>query len=664
MRDASRRLTPLRPSQPQHGRRSGLPGVSAAAGIAALTGVALAAFAPVLHNGFVNWDDPTVIVDNSNLGRSSVFAWAFSTTLIGHYQPLAWLVWSAAAWLFGKSAPAFHALSLAGHVANAWLVYALTRRLVDDGPLAPVQRHAAGLIAAAIFLLHPSSVETVAWASAFPYILSLGALLVSCLAYLDRRPGLALGCYAASLLIRPIAIGFPVVVALVYLVRSDDRRTATFSRTAGTVLPFAALASAAAIVEWRSRDVATFHEVGLGSRFTMAVAAPFVYLGRILWPVRLSPLDPLPMSPSFELLPFAAGLVGLLAATLGAWMLRRRRPLAAAAWVAYLALLAPVAGLTPSGLQATADRYLYAPSVVVSVSAGATLARLLAPTARGVLVAPMTAAALLLLGTSTWRQTHYWRDSIALWTRAAELDPQNDVATYNLAIALADAGREDDAVRRYEQTLALVPDHDLARRDLDRIRASRAERDGDRLAAAGDLDAAADRYAQAIGLDANRPHTRASLGMVLVRRGRFRDAAEQLTLAVGGGVTDPDVANALGFALVQTGEASRAVEVLGRAQSEHPDDINLTHNLARLLATAQQPRVRDGERALRLALDVCERTANRDPRALDTLAAAYAAAGQVEQARAAALRAIARARELGDERTAAEIAAHAAAFGR
>jgi hypothetical protein len=69
--------------------------------------------------------------------------------------------------------------------------------------------------------------------------------------------------------------------------------------------------------------------------------------------------------------------------------------------------------------------------------------------------------------------------------------------------------------------------------------------------------------------------------------------------------------------------------------------------------------VRDGARALRLALDVCERTGNRDPRALDTLSAAYAAVGQVDLARSTASRAAARARELGDASTAAEIEAHA-----
>ena len=102
-------------------------------------------------------------------------------------------------------------------------------------------------------------------------------------------------------------------------------------------------------------------------------------------------------------------------------------------------------------------------------------------------------AAVVALGVLTWRQAGWWHDSITLWTRAADLDPRNDVATYNLAIALAEAGREEEAMSRYDETLRLVPDHALARQNLTLIKAARAERDADRLAEAGRLDDASAR---------------------------------------------------------------------------------------------------------------------------------------------------------------------------
>jgi len=510
-------------------------------------------------------------------------------------------------------------------------------------------------MAALIFLLHPTAVEAVAWASAFPYVLSLFALLLSFLAYLYRRPIVSLAFYAASLLTRATALGYPLILLIAdWYPLERARRTRT-----GTLLvekiPFAALAACAAAAEWYSRDVATLQEIGLVPRVTLAATAPFVYLWRTLWPVRLSPLNPLPISPAAAWLPLTIGVAGLVAATALAWRLRTRWPLAAAAWLGYVTLVAPVAGLTPTGLQATADRYMYVPGVVAAIAIGVVIARLATIRRVRIAVAVAATAGAAALGVLTWNQARCWRSSTALWTRAVEIDSRNDVAAYNLAIALADEGRQDEAITWYERTLALVPDHDLARRNLAILQAAGAERQADRLAAAGRTDEASDQYARALALDPKRSHARAARGMLTMKRGRFREAVVELRAAIEGGVKDAEVANALAFALVQNDETAEAASVLARAAAEHPDNVNVMHNLARLLATASDPRVRDGERAVRLALEVCERTGNRDPRALDTLSAAYAASGRFDMAQEAALHAAARARELGDVETAAAI---------
>src|SRR5437764_6060398 len=149
------------------------------------------------------------------------------------------------------------------------------------------------------------------------------------------------------------------------------------------------------------------------------------------------------------------------------------------------------------------------PSVLVALVVGAGVARL-AATRRLRIAASTAAAAAVALGVLTWRQTQYWRDSTTLWTRAVDVDPRNDVATYNLAIALAEAGRSEEAIAWYERTIALVPEHDLARRNLAILQAAAAEREGDRLAAAGRPGEASDRYARALALDPKRSHARAA----------------------------------------------------------------------------------------------------------------------------------------------------------
>src|SRR5882724_10957083 len=173
--------------------------------LAGLALITLAAFAPVVRNEFVNWDDPTVLLNNPRLSAPDVLEWAFTTRLIGHYQPLAWLAWSAVKSTFGLTAAAFHGLSLLGHLANAMLVYVLALRLVYTSPL---ERESGGvtshgrigaLAAAVVFAVHPLRVEPVAWASAFPYVLSLTLLLLAFLSYLNYarvEPAFAVGWLA------------------------------------------------------------------------------------------------------------------------------------------------------------------------------------------------------------------------------------------------------------------------------------------------------------------------------------------------------------------------------------------------------------------------------------------------------------------------------------
>jgi tetratricopeptide (TPR) repeat protein len=71
-----------------------------------------------------------------------------------------------------------------------------------------------------------------------------------------------------------------------------------------------------------------------------------------------------------------------------------------------------------------------------------------------------------------------------------------------------------------------------------------------------------------------------------------------------------------------------------------PDDANMYQGLAAdmyeclagLFAESPDEKIRDGKRAIPLATEVCERTDWKNETALETLAAAYAAAGQFDQA--------------------------------
>jgi tetratricopeptide (TPR) repeat protein len=635
---------------------------------AIVTAVAWTYF-PAAGFPFLNWDDQAAILRNPSLGFPDVVTWAWTTTYMQHYQPLSWLTWAALERGFGLNPTAFHAANIAAHVVCVLLVYVATRGVLTyAAPRTSAALHSGAAVAAALlFGLHPLRVEVVAWISAMPYALALAFLLASLLAYLRtatrtpaRWPAAALVLYAASLAARPIALGFPVVLVVLDVWLLERRPRTSLSMA----WPFAVLAAAAAAIESVARAPGIDDTPWL-YRAQSAASAPFVYLWHTIAPVSLTPLDVLPADPVAHSGVAAAALFVLAGACLAAWIWRHRWPALAAAWAAYLALLAPAAGLVPSGLQATADRYTYLPGVVVAMAVAVAGIRWASARKGRVTSAGVVVLVLLAAEAATARRVLMpWSDSVSLWSRVVALDLRNDVGLYNLGAALAAEGRNEEAAARYRQLLALRPDHADGRANLDRLDAARLEREGNELAAGGDLVTASERYRQAIALDPRRTHSQAGLGMALATLGRAAEALPILRDAIRLGTDDPAVPNALGVLLLQSGQTREARSVFETAMAKHRDDVSLAHNLARLLATGGGAERSDAALALRLANAVVEATGGRDPRAIETLAAALAINDRLAEAIAVNSRAAALATAQGDHDLAVQITARGRAYRR
>jgi hypothetical protein len=70
-----------------------------------------------------------------------------------------------------------------------------------------------------------------------------------------------------------------------------------------------------------------------------------------------------------------------------------------------------------------------------------------------------------------------------------------------------------------------------------------------------------------------------------------------------------------------------AIRILKIGVENVPDNVTFLNMLAKLLAMSNDPKLRDGAMAVRLALRASQLTADREPSVLATLAAAYAEAG-------------------------------------
>lgn len=226
----------------------------------------------------------------------------------------------------------------------------------------------------------------------------------------------------------------------------------------------------------------------------------------------------------------------------------------------------------------------------------------------------------------------HFRNSLAI-------DPENALAHYNLALALLPLGRDEEAEAELRRSLKLNPDYAYAHYNL-----------GVLLTEHGRLEEAARHFERAHELDPKDFRTHLEWAAALGRLGRFADAATAYEQAVTLAPPDPDVHFGRAMALILSAQYSEARAALNEGLTALPDNVPLTHLLARLLATCPDPAVRDGARALDLATGVFERQQGLDH--AETVAMALAELGRFDEAVEWQRRVIAQAEAVRDLETA------------
>jgi serine/threonine-protein kinase len=195
--------------------------------------------------------------------------------------------------------------------------------------------------------------------------------------------------------------------------------------------------------------------------------------------------------------------------------------------------------------------------------------------------------------------------------RAIKINPKFSWAYVNRGLILADQNNLPEAIAAYKEAIDLQPDDPWAFWNL-----------GNALRIQGDGAATAAAYREAAELD------------LTVLRG-FKDKPRKIAGYQRAIDLDPKDFRArlnLGQLLQLVACYAEAEQAYLGAFQAQPACVPACDALARLLASCPDEKVRDGKRAVEYATTACERTAWKDPRCLDTLAAAYAEAGRFEDA--------------------------------
>jgi tetratricopeptide (TPR) repeat protein len=212
-------------------------------------------------------------------------------------------------------------------------------------------------------------------------------------------------------------------------------------------------------------------------------------------------------------------------------------------------------------------------------------------------------------------------EAISHYLKAVEIKPNSDKMLFNLAVALGLKGKSDEAISHFRQALRLNPNYAEAHYNI-----------GIALESQGKPGEAIEHYRKAIEIEPNYTEAHYNLGNTLKNEGKFDGAAEQYQQVLQIKPDYVEAHNNLGNILSAQGKLDAAANHFRKALESKPDSAEISNNLAWILATAPDLKVRDANEAVVLAERAAELTKHRNATILTTLAAAYAAAGRIEEA--------------------------------
>jgi len=600
----------------------------------------LAFYNPVVHNGFTNMDDDAYITGNVHVRAGLTWAtlkWAFTSFDAANWHPVTWLSHALDCQIFKLNPVGHHYGSVLMHGVNAILLFLLLEGAT--GLTWP------SLMVAALFAIHPVNVESVAWASERKNVLSMLFFLLILHAYgwYVRKGGLkryavVASLFALGLMAKSEIITLPFVLLLwdYWPLRRMGGRSVLSSqfsvlseRPSGDLavagspvprsftflflekVPLLVLSAGSAVMTLLAQSAGgAMHTASTPGRFGNAIVAYVRYLGKAFWPARLAAYYPHPglLLPTWQIVASAAVLLGLTALFLH-W--RSHRYLVVG-WLWFLGTLVPVIGVVQVGAAAMADRYAYLPFIGVFVCAVWGIAEVAQKRRiQAAWIGVPAVLVLLTLGTLSYRQIAYWRDSVTLWKHALSLTERNYVAHWALGFALAEKDQSEDAIAELDAAESL---HNYA--PLDRVAVAAYKRDHghvqaaieeygralevspdsktraivlSRLASAymqtGDFDHAKASCASGLKENPNNASALVDSGLLAEREGNFELAAEQFSHAMKVAPTDVGYL-LLGYALRRAGHLPDAQAVYAEAQRISGDFAQAQQSAAQLLATA------------------------------------------------------------------------------
>lgn len=494
-----------------------------------------------------------------------------------YYRPAFGAFDSLLAHVYGFNPTAFHAASVALHLAVCLLVVLGASYLMRST--------AATLAAGLLFAVHPAHAEAVAWVGGQPDLLAAVFALLAVMAYLktkDEGKGFWIG--PASYLLACLAkeTGVATVLVLVVVEATEWRREGSLGlairRGAKRLAPYGVVLAAYLALRIHALGGFAPRNYGVTSSVRGAVGYGGALLARYLgflvmpFPAKVLAVVPVPPILSFAALAglaaAAAGLAGLAAT---AWRGTGRREIVLPLTFLF-AFLLPVLRADAIGGSNFAERYLYLPSVGFAWLVGLLMSRLTQVPARRVL-GVVGLIVIAGLGVAAAMRATLYRYDRTLFAAAVRENPGSEIAHNNLGMALFAQGHLAEAVREYREALRLLPAAVAPLANL----AVLEERQGDLPGARRDFEETLRRLPT---------HAIAAvhLARLALAEGDRAGAARRLDALFAAGGESYDALTERAGIWLQEGRADAARPLLERAIRDFPD----RQEARRLLAKARE----------------------------------------------------------------------------
>jgi tetratricopeptide (TPR) repeat protein len=547
-------------------------------------------YANALTNGFV-YDDNWQVLKNEWMKEvkfiPEIFSksvWAFETehSSSNYYRPFMHLIYMINYHIFGLSPWGFHLVNILFHGGVTALVFLITVDFLHkSSPSVSNASLLPALIAALLFATHPIHTEAVTWVAGIP---DLSFTFFSLLSFYFYTRSQTTGNYLSSIMSFSIAVfckepalTLPIfLVAYDYLYRKEENRsTVRLSR----YIPFISVAIIYLIL--RAYALGGFapkqrHAELSNFQYIINVFPLFIqYIKKIFVPLDLNAFYVFhPIASLYEMRGWLSLIITALFVFFSyvAWKKQR----AVLFGLIFFAIpLLPVLYIPGLGENTFAERYLYLPSVGLSILVAFFIkwARTEMPKV-GYGVALMSFLLIGIYSAGTINRNVVWKDNATLYIDTIKKSPGASIIRNNYGNILERKGRIDEAIEQYQAALTANPNYDVAHSNL-----------GLAFFNKGLIDEAIEQYRIALKLNPAYSNAYNNLGVAYGASGSIDKAIEQLHISIKLNAANADAYSNLGRAYREKGLLDKSIEYfetavkLDPANSTFRSELDSTYKL-------------------------------------------------------------------------------------